>query len=112
WRDGPGHLLPPAPPRGPRGRGRRHGLRGRRRGRPVVGLVAHRFRRAGAPSGDAAMTTYLEPPLFDVDASGHPSELLEAVADHYLPSRVDDRAAIEAAIAASLAEHGVVHISH
>lgn len=48
--------------------------------------------------------------LFGTDL--HPTELLEAIAADPLPSRQDDRALIEAAIAASLRSHGVVHISH
>lgn len=54
--------------------------------------------------------TYTEPAL--LDESLHPTDLLDAVAADPLPSRQDDRGLIEAAIAASLAEHGVVHISH
>lgn len=54
-------------------------------------------------------TTFAEPDLFE---SAHPTALLDAVAGHWLPSRQDDRAHIEAAIQASLRQHGVVHISY
>lgn len=76
--------------------------------------------------------TFTEPTLFDTEASQggaatstqpttvtpvprpgshHPTALLEAVADHWLPARQDDRQVIEAAIARSLAEVGEVHIA-
>lgn len=47
--------------------------------------------------------------LFGTDA--HPTQLLDAVASDWLPSREDDRSAIEAAIEASLRDHGEVHIA-
>lgn len=43
--------------------------------------------------------------------TAHPTALLDAIADDPLPSRQDDRAAIELAIRACLALHDVVHIS-
>lgn len=42
----------------------------------------------------------------------HPTALLDAVASDWLPTRQDDRAHIEAAIAACAAEHdGLVHVA-
>ena len=52
------------------------------------------------PQGEQASLTPTSPPA---RPGAHPTDLLDAVADHWLPSRVDDRAAIGAAIAASLA---------